>query len=266
MLSFNLSLKAVFLIALGIQCAIAQTSASTKISEAEKVWEQSITAKGGRVRLNAVSNILESSTSSSVTVSGLDYKRKGVALILIPNKVWSFIDDRPEVFGRTATMLDYENMTEYFWADGRTDVAARPIPDGFARKVKAYQNSAIIFLMEAKGLKPKVIDMTSASLDGVPSFVVNTRIDGRQVDFVISKTIYLPVKVMFHDFGTNGEARVTTIRLDNYVEIEGIKIPLRTKYNDQSWETSTIRFNVDYDLSIFLRAPNKTGPDAWRKD
>jgi hypothetical protein len=230
---------------------------------AQEVWEKAITAKGGRERLYQVSNILKHWSSPARTASGRRYHRTGTALSVLPDKVWSYTDHGPEVFGKIAHMSDYENLTEYFWADGRKNVTAKPLPLGFVRSMKFHQNTTIFYLMESKWLKPKLVDMNSSSVAGDKVFVIQTSVDGRRVDFAISQKTYLPLKITMHDVGSNGKVYIHKMLMDNYVEIDGVKVPLRTKYDDQEWVTSRVRFNEDYDPSIFLRAPDNLGPDSW---
>lgn len=233
-------------------------------SAAQKVWDLAIEAKGGRQRIYKIEVVVEHSSSRARTHTGKVYERKGVAVIALPHKVWSYRDDGPSVFGRTAVMLDYENMTEYFWADGRKNVLAEPMPNEYARGLKAYQNTTIFYLMESRWLKPTLLGMKSSSINGEKVFVIETDMDGRRVDFGVSHKTYLPIKIFLYDVGSNGVTYKHEMLLEDYKEIDGIKVPLRTKYDDQGWETSTIQFNVDYDPSIFLRAPDNLGPDSWR--
>lgn len=260
-MSISYLLKIVAGIVLGL--VVPQTAAAQGEREAERVWELAIKAKGGRGSLYKVHNILGESTSEARATSGRTYKRTRVSLAVLPDKIWSYTDERPEVFGETAVMLDYENMVEYFSVNGREKVIASPIP---ARRhdMKAYQNSAIFYLMEPKWLKPRIVGMTSASIDGGRVFIVQTTVDGRRVDFALSQASYLPMKISLYDTGSDGVTRRNEMRLSNYVEVDGIKVPRTTTYNKQGVENLTIRFNVDYDPLIFTRSPTTLTPDAWQ--
>jgi hypothetical protein len=70
--------------------------------DAPLVWEQAIAAKGGRERLYAVRNILES------------YKNKRfVALYVFPDKFWRWADDRPTPLGIYIAMDNPQGKMSY---------------------------------------------------------------------------------------------------------------------------------------------------------
>ena len=115
---------------------IAQTSGN-----AGRVWEAAIEAKGGRAALYRIHSIFMDSTSQSRTISGRPYQHKETAIMVLPFKGWSYTDDRPEVFGETVSMVNYENMTGYFGGKGN-DIFAAPL-SADERELKNYQNPTI---------------------------------------------------------------------------------------------------------------------------
>lgn len=242
---------------------MSQTVSGQGASEAERVWELAIKAKGGREALYKVHNILAQSTSQSRTTSGRAYQREETALIALPDKVWTFTDERPEVFGEFVIMLNYENMTEYMGPKGGAEILTKAIPAN-GRPLKAYQNMAIFHLMESRGLKPKLLGAKDGTLGKEKVLIVQTDVDGRRVDFALNRDTYLPAKITTYDTGTDGVTRANELQLSNYVEIDGIRVARTAKYNKFGTRNLTIRFNVDYDPSIFVRAPTKLSPDAWK--
>lgn len=243
---------------------MAQINIAQGETEAQRLWELMIKAKGGREALHKVNNILVQSNSRSQTTSGREYQHKRESLAVLPDKIWSYDDARPDVFGVTTYMGNYENMTEYFWAEGRQNVVAEPISSAYGRAMKAYQNTTIFCLSESRWLEPRVIDMKTDLVGSEKVFVIQTNVDGRRVDFAVSQKTYLPVKIILYEVGTNDPSRRDELLLSNYLEVEGIQVAQVEQFNRQGIETLKIRFNVEYDPSIFVRAPKKMGSNAWK--
>lgn len=248
----------------GIIVAQESRSIDTK-AEAEKVWEIAIKAKGGRDKLDGIKSI----QGYSETESRFLWKRfvhKEAFLCVLPKKVWSY-QGKQGVFGVITSMLDYENMTTYFGEAG-SNISLRQI-EGNEKHLKAYQNSTILYLMESNWLKPEIIGIASEKADGVNVHLIETRIDGRRVDFALDKKTYLPTQILFHNVSSEGKTYIHIARLAKYVEVDGIKVPQKMSYSDTITRgrtgTETIQFNVEYDPDIFLKAPAKLTPDAWKK-
>ena len=80
--------------------------------EGERVWELFITAKGGRDKLQRISNVVENGTGNYY--SGFKkIKSHDVDLIVLPDKWWSWADDRPSNFGLRMTMYNFETNKQY---------------------------------------------------------------------------------------------------------------------------------------------------------
>lgn len=252
---------------IGVIMAQKEISSDTK-TEAEKVWEIAIKAKGGRERLYEIESIQESSTKDSRSSDGKKYVTRSEALIVLPNKVWVYADESGSVFGITQSMLNYEDMTGYFGQKNSSNTITEPL-SSHERKLKAYQNSTILYLLESKWLKPHVIGVKPGKVDGTDVQIVETRIDGRRVDVAFDLKTFLPTQIEFYDTGFDGGPRLNTARLWNYTEVDGIKVPQAMTYSGTiskgGVEKMTIRFNVEYDPDIFLKPPAKLTPEAWKK-
>ena len=58
---------------------------------------------------------------------------------------------------------------------------------------------------------------------------------------------------------------MTELRLSDYVEISGIKVPQTVTYHDGTKYKQSYQFNVEYDPEIFVKPlPLEAGPEAWR--
>lgn len=245
-------------------------------TEAEKVWEMAIKAKGGRERLSKIENIQISSTKDSRNISvkesqatlGKRYVARHESLNVLPDKVWVYADESKSVFGITQSMLNFDNKLTYFGGE-KTDVETLDTNSPGMKNYKGYQNPQILYLMESRWLKPEIIGMRSGNADGADVQIVETRFDGRRVDFALDPKTLLPAQIKFYDTGFDGGLRLRTARMWNYIEVDGIKVPQRMSYSDTisrgGTEEMTIRFNVEYDPNIFLKPPAKLTPDAWTK-
>lgn len=251
-------------LAIALIMIMSQIGSGQEASEAKAIWESAIKAKGGRNALAKINNILIQYTSPSRTTSGRAYEREETALTVLPDKVWSYTDERPEVFGEFVSMLNYEKMIQYFGPKGSSEISTKPIPDK-DRTRKDYQNSTIFYLMESKWLKPKPLGVKEDTLGSEKVLIVQTNVDGRRVDFALNRSNYLPTKIITYDTDVDGVVRAHEMTLSNYIEIDGIKIPRTAKYDMFGTKNLTVRFNVNYDPSIFTHVPNELGPDAWQR-
>lgn len=266
-----------FVLTLSIAVASGQKTPSLDSkTEAEKVWETAIKAKGGRERLFKIENIQESSTKDSRNISvkesqatfGKRYVARHESLNVLPDKVWVYADESKSVFGITQSMFNFDNKLTYFGGE-KTNVETLNTNSPGMKNYKGYQNPQILYLMESRWLKPEIIGMRSGNADGADVQIVETRFDGRRIDFALDPKTFLPAQIEFYDTGFDGGLRLRTARLWNYIEVDGIKVPQEMSYSDTitrgGTEKLTIQFNVEYDPDIFIKPPAKLTPDAWKK-
>jgi hypothetical protein len=100
--------------------------------EAERLWELAIEAKGGRERLESVSNMVVSG-ENPLYLLGFRVRRnrqpKFATLYVFPNKYWEWNDNRPSIFGLSVSMRDYENDKTYVFGDNPEAFSAPCQPD-----------------------------------------------------------------------------------------------------------------------------------------
>src|SRR5436190_12184687 len=93
--------------------AQARQTENQQFSRAQEIWEEAILAKGGRQKLESVRNIFISSRSKYW--HGLKrYEVFVQELNVFPGKMWLWQDYRPDVFGLTVELCDFDNGIKYF--------------------------------------------------------------------------------------------------------------------------------------------------------
>jgi hypothetical protein len=202
---------------------------------AQRLWELTIQAKGGRARLYKVDSILIESQVDYVTSTGRKNTLRRLNLDVLPNKVWSYEDYGKDVVGTAVLMFNYENMTFYMGTPGPI-INTKPMKQLLL--TKRFENPQIFTLLESKWLDIQT---------------------------------HLPIEVSFYDAAADGTTRVTRQRFYDYVDVDGIKVPRVLMYSESMPERrgtvdkAVIRFNVDYDPMIFTKAPAVIDSTAWRR-
>lgn len=230
--------------------------------EAKQLWEQAITAKGGRARLYTVNNMVISSHTDYTTHTGKKNQVRREDLFVFPNKYWLYEDYGSDVFGVNINMFNYDSKQQYSGPPGDPETRLEPI--GETERNKALDQGQISLLLETKWLKPILVKASTQKVDQQTVDIVETRIDGKRVDFAFDPKTHLPVRVSFYSVFGN-KTYVDTLRLSDYVEVSGIKVPLTIKLDDGTIEKAVIHFNVEYNESIFIKPPSTAvGPEAWK--
>lgn len=230
--------------------------------EAARLWEQAIAAKGGRERLYAVRNLIISSRAEYRTSA---FKKNQICqegLYVLPNKSWLWNDLRPDVFGLSVTMYNYDTNMKYVISEGEPNNLPEPITDKEKKDPPLY--SLLVELPETKWLKPAPVKAGSGRIGLRPVDTVQTTVNGKRVDFALDQKTHLPVRVSYYDV-VKGKTYITTLDLSDYVEISGIKVPQGIKYDDGTAYQQSYQFNVEYNEDIFIKPPPiEAGPEAWK--
>lgn len=229
--------------------------------EAERIWELAIKAKGGRERLTQVESIQGSSVRKAYR-RGRIHELRDEFLAVLPNKIWSYRDDGPGVFGVIVAMLDYDSQTMYFGQRGSQRVA-KPMSDGDRRAI-SYQNTTLFYLMESKWLQPIPQAVEQGKIGRADVYILQTDANGRRVDFVLDRQNFLPIEVRTHDAEKDGKVFIHVCKLLNYTQVDGIMVPQLENYEGQGLATLAIRFNVEYNPEIFKALPADVRPDSWK--
>lgn len=230
---------------------------------AAALWEKAIEAKGGRSKLYAVSNILESNVD-----------KREVSLYVFPGKRWEWSDwvylsvamDNPEL-NLSYNVVEDSPFATRNW--GGTHAKEALWPNYYAQ---------LYYLLETQWIKPLPVKVFNGKFDDRQIDVIQTIVyfrnaprakeRGSLVDFHLDKRTHLPMKVAFpsnDSVGTNYGLGTWYVTFSDYADVDGIQMPRKVGYDEKPRKRLPIRVNVDYDPSIFEQLPSfKAGPDAWR--
>jgi hypothetical protein len=230
--------------------------------DAERLWEQTIVAKGGRERLHAVRNMVVSSGGKYGSRRLGKNQVRSESLYVLPNKYWNWIDYRPDVFGLRISMYNYDTGKKYIISDGEANHPVERIERNEDRESRII--GLLSYLLELRGLTPRPLEVGTVRIGSRQVNVVQTSVNGKRVDFALDQETHLPVRVSFHDV-IKGKTYITSTDLSDYVEVSGIKVPRKVKYEDGTVYEQSYQFNVKFNEDIFIKPPDiKAGPEAWR--
>jgi hypothetical protein len=246
-------------------------------TRATQLWEQVISAKGGRERLYAVNNLVVSSrTKYSRPVRGFK-EGQFENLFVFPDKWWFWGNE----LGITIWTYDFgRQVGQELWDASLgvhtysptiplTDTTIVPfekkddITFRFVRR-RFIQNQ-LIYLMETKWLQPTIVKSWESKVGNKKVDVIETSYAKQRFEFYIDPKTSLPVQVIIRTrIEQTGRDVVDRFVLGDYIEVAGIKFPQKVTRGDKN--KTTYQVNVDYDERIFERPPTiDMGPEAWRR-
>jgi len=238
-------------------------SETSESSRAERLWELSIAAKGGRKALHGVRNLVVSARGEYPSRRLKKNQISQVALYVLPNKVWSWSDYRPDVFGLRIQMYNYDDNTKYVVTDGEPNRQLESITEG-DKKDGDLLWALLPYLPETKWSKPVLVQAEAGKVGQRSVDIVQTTVKGARVDFALDRKTHLPIRVSYYSTDRN-KTYVTDVDLSDYVEIEGIRVPQTVKYKDGTQDKKSYQFNVEYKEDIFTQPPHiDAGPEAWK--
>ena len=261
----KLSLFLLIFLASIVPVAASQTN-NPQLSRAQEVWEEAIRAKGGREKLEAVRNIFISSRSKYW--HGLKrYEVFSQTLNVFPGKMWWWQDYRPDVFGLTVELYDFDRGIKYYTSSDVPPPAPHLIDLGETSLSRTY--GLLGYLMETKWLKPTITGVSEKKVkrkkvDVVHTFLVDTVADSTveyfYLDFWIDRTSRLPVRVSFSRTHRGHSGSSMDVSLSSYVDVNGVKVPSK-----EGGDKVLVMLNVDYNDELFSKPPSlAAGPDAWK--
>jgi hypothetical protein len=241
-----------------------------ELSRAQQIWERAIVAKGGRERLESVRSILISQRSKYW--HGLKkFEVFTVELNVFPGKSWLWDDYRPDVFGLTVEVYNFDTGIKY--------LSNSEVPPPQLQAIRADETvlsntyGLLGYLMETKWLKPQVIGLDEAAIGRRKVDVVHTRLkddvegylpEDLYIDFSIDRETHLPAKVSYSRMKIGEKGPWTEVTLSEYVDVNGIKVPSKISIEGET-NRVVVQLNVDYDEGIFSNPPSiADGPGAWR--
>src|SRR5882724_2074300 len=229
--------------------------------EAQRLWELALDAKGGRVKLDRIRSMSISSRSEYTTTSHRINQIRTESLFVFPNKVWSWVDYRPDVFGLRVEMYNFDTNMHYIINSDFPHETPKPITGN--QKSDSHTYGLVSYLLENKWLRPVLLSAETGIVGRQIVDVVHTEVNDYRIDFAIDRETHLPIQVTY--FHTRDGKEVLDVAQDllDYTEVGGIKVPQRIKDDEGGVTNVRIQFNVEYDESIFATPPPiEAGPEA----
>lgn len=239
--------------------------------EAQRIWEQAVAAKGGRERLYAVQNLVISTVGNYTTGSGKTNTVRTEAFFVFPNKIWRWMDYRPDVLGLTVEMYNFDSGVNYIITSDNTPPTPQAIRP--SETSKSHTRGLLSYLLETKWLKPELVSARTGRIGRCTVDVVRTTLrdevegfasENRYIDFAFDRETHLPIRVSYYHKRGDQEVLDVAENLSDYTEVNGIKVPQKGEV-DGSLEKINIQINVPYNEDLFATPPSiASGPGAWR--
>ena len=214
-------------------------------------WERAIEAKGGRERLDAVTNVV-----ISARTRGSSFE----TLLVLPSKLWAWHDERPTVFGRWLQMTNLDRQTQQISMDSKTLPLGKPTP----AVIYWMRTLQLLLFLETRWQKPTIGQELRVGLFRSP--VVEAAIAGQTFDVQFDKGTGLPSKITDRRTSWKQEWE-----LRDYRPVQGVMLPHEFRgpaaalARTATWKM-TFQLNVDYDPRIFEAPPSAlAGPHAWKR-
>jgi len=241
----------------------AKDLALTEENEAaQRLWEQAIAAKGGREKLHSVRTMAVSLRAA------YDLGRLGktnshyVWVYAFPDKLWSWLDDRPSDFGLNVTLYNGERQEVQTLMSGMTSPKLAQGPGVGQGDRYFLLRDQLAFLMETQWVRPVPMQTWKSSVERRRVDVVRATIPGRVVDFYLDEVSHLPLMVAVCKPGEPPQECLETdpVVLGDYAAFSEIQLPRRVGQKTASYEV-----NPELAPDIFERPPSiEAGPYAWR--
>jgi hypothetical protein len=257
-----------------LSTSVAQSSSSQRSASeqrAQQIWEQAVSAKGGRARLEAVQNLLISVSGEYATAAGKQNSLRTETLFVFPNKIWRWMDYRPDVFGLTVESYNFDTGVKYVVNSDRSPAVAHAI--GSSESVTDHSYGVLSYLLETRWLRPNLLSVTSQSIDShmvdIVHTVLRSQIPGfmdqsRYIDFAFDRHSHLPLRVTYSHEQNEKEVVDLVENFSDYQEINGIKFPRKAEVSG-SVESISIKVNEEYNRDLFESPPSvAAGVEAWR--
>jgi hypothetical protein len=241
---------------------VIKESENTTREEALRIWEQAITAKGGRERIYAVRNAVISTTGTYRTSRGRKNSIRGEELYVFPNRFWSWSDYRPDVFGLRVEMVNYDTNSHYIITpDSPRDEPGRGMPS----VGNHIMDGQLFYLLETKWVRPVLVSATAGTVGSHRVDIVQTKVNDQRNDFVFDRNSHLLIQLRAYHRRDNNEVLDSTMNLSGYAEVSGLQVPTKVTYEGGIESVMSFQFNVDYNESIFSTPPPiEAGSQAWR--
>jgi hypothetical protein len=240
--------------------------------KAMTLWDQAITAKGGRDRLAGISSFaIQEKTVFRRPLPGMAVGKVDQIVCELPDAWWEFLDYRPGQMGYSVRVVNARTGLGWASHGGPAEPLLRPDRDT-AYRLRQLQ---YVYFLQTRWVQPTPLRASRVQLGSSPANRVEAEIDGETVVFYLDVDTHLPMRIetvralVLKDRpgvppGRTAERRYT-FELDGYHEVAGIQVPARVTLGGDPSEVR-VEINPDYDRSIFTRPPSPDATtDSWRK-
>jgi len=236
-------------------------------TEASRIWEQMIDAKGGRSNLYRIETMVEETRDYFVYLYPIfaHGKAHSVKVYAFPNGEWRW--DTAPIFGDVVQTADLSAGVAYI---GYPKNDIRKGTDVRWEK-EDLKNTQLVYLNETKWVKPKPVRVL---LDKeIPKKVeaIETDLDGERIEFWVDRKNHLPVRIItyYQSQYRAGLQPGYTWDLSDYQPMNGIQIPNKISMIVLSGNPGTRRFttvlNPKLREDLFTSPPRfEDGPEAWK--
>lgn len=261
--AYRTLLRALLLLALcslsGVRLAArAQHSDEAARREARQLWEAIIKAKGGRARLHGLQNVFVEWGKPPTSVF----------LFAFPDKFWNWTSEGPKPERDWTTMTFSDGASgAYYWITPNETIRSDEDPQGSQRSM---DEETLRYLLETKWVQPEPIRVRRVREGRRQLDIVETRLNGERIDFVVEVEELLVLKVALYGRHFTDTRPVQTYLFSDYAPEEGIQMPHTMQLVSRDGQKFTkkaiaFRFNVAYDKDFFKQPPPlSAGPDAWK--
>ena len=252
-----------FLAALVLGCSSGGSVTGAEEPRENEIWESMLVAKGGRARLQSVHTFVFRSAlrhldwSANNVVGGVQYE----FVVAFPGQLWGWQDYRPGVMGFATEALDLSRGTHWFSMDGGK---AKQLPmrsefEPFLRR--RIEELQVLYLLETKFVKPRLLAATSLSKDDSVILAVQTQ-EHVKIEYVVDTRTWLPRSVRLTPKLDSGAGPQSEFVFDGEQEVSGLRMPRRVHgFGD-------VTFIIDpvIDPGLFTTPPDGvTSSGTWQK-
>jgi hypothetical protein len=253
--------------------ATPQPEADGARQEAEQLWQQMLTAKGGRDRLMAVRSMEQTQRQRIYAAKPRlkDTDTELVRFFAFPDRMWQWFDGGSSVFGLSLNVYNLALGVHYLaYPNEPLRKLSSGEPDGHF-----LWEAQLIYLNESEWLHPQPMRMIRDK--SIPRGVdaIETKLEGDhyRADFQLDKHTHLPVHIIVyirnHIVGLP-EVSQEHYELSKYREIDGISVPTQVVQGISAaqpfaWDYD-VHLNIPFREEAFTSPPSlERGPYAWRR-
>lgn len=236
-----------------------KSKGSDSMSEARRLWELAVAAKGGRRKLELV-------TCLAVFY---EYSRGRASneLYVFPNKRWEWFDTGPSSkVPLIATVMDFEEKVHClnikYTAEGCRSI-------GSLSKGAYMEYPQFLYLLETKWAKPEILASSKDIFRHRSVDVIKVRMDIFEILVYLDSKNHLPIRISYINDEDGPKLKVGEIfrwyEMSDYRSIDGIMLPHRIRSSHDPTKRLRYEINPEYDPGVFTRKPDlSAGSEQWR--